>query len=468
MFDGSMLDVAIGLIVLFLVASLMASAVVEAVGGFLRRRQKHLWDSLDLLLGNTSINDDADVGRIVEALYRQPEITGLVRPSDRWSLTRTGPERNGKGAGGTVPFQSKWSGKAKRRTSSKDQLRRRHYGPTWIESREFANALLRCVRTGATLEAQLGRLSSHIDRILAQPQLHVDVRAEVNKALGNLQVAAKGLNALDFKVGLATLHMAVAEVADEEFTSALADVEVSLTTIARGNPSETNYGSLFSVLPEDVQSKLGDIVAEAGGDFERIRSGIEAWFERHMAAASEWYRKQTRWFLFLAGAILAIALNVDAVHAATTLYRDKDARAAVVQVAEKIGETMCPAADESKSDASKRAPDKQGDATDPGGSAPATPLANVANSVAATDVSVPDNTTATAGGKEIDLDCVQKTVGGSIPLPVGWANVDYGPAAWAIRFLGWLIVAGAVTLGAPFWFDLLGRALAARRTRGTK
>ena len=48
-----------------------------------------------------------------------------------------------------------------------------------------------------------------------------------------------------------------------------------------------------------------------------------------MATASAWYRKQTRWFLFLAGIVLAGALNVDAVHAATTLYRDDQARAAV-------------------------------------------------------------------------------------------------------------------------------------------
>ena len=80
MFNVPVFDVAIGMFLLFFVASLLASAVVEAIGGFLHRRQKHLWDSLDLLLGNTSIADDVAVRRIVNDVYQQPFITGLVRP----------------------------------------------------------------------------------------------------------------------------------------------------------------------------------------------------------------------------------------------------------------------------------------------------------------------------------------------------------------------------------------------------
>ena len=68
MFDGAMLDVAIGLTLLFLVTSLVASAIVEAIGGFLHRRSKHLWDTLDLLLGNTSAAQDQDVTSIVDHL----------------------------------------------------------------------------------------------------------------------------------------------------------------------------------------------------------------------------------------------------------------------------------------------------------------------------------------------------------------------------------------------------------------
>jgi heme oxygenase len=56
-------------------------------------------------------------------------------------------------------------------------------------------------------------------------------------------------------------------------------------------------------------------------------------------------------------------------------------------------------------------------------------------------------------------------LGDSVALPVGWKDLDTSFNAWVLRAFGWLFVATAVTLGAPFWFDLLGRALA--RKRGT-
>jgi hypothetical protein len=63
-------------------------------------------------------------------------------------------------------------------------------------------------------------------------------------------------------------------------------------------------------------------------------------------------------------------------------------------------------------------------------------------------------------------------------LPIGWTrNVSvppdppdprqlYGlsPQAWVMRVLGWLITALAVSLGAPFWFDLLNKFIVIRGT----
>jgi triacylglycerol lipase len=55
-------------------------------------------------------------------------------------------------------------------------------------------------------------------------------------------------------------------------------------------------------------------------------------------------------------------------------------------------------------------------------------------------------------------------------LPIGWssAKLDFCPcerACWLAgyrRFLGWLLTALAVTLGAPFWFDLLNKLVSLR------
>ena len=53
----------------------------------------------------------------------------------------------------------------------------------------------------------------------------------------------------------------------------------------------------------------------------------------------------------------------------------------------------------------------------------------------------------------------------SVAFPVGWQGVDTSFGDWVLRVLGWLFVATAVTLGAPFWFDLLGRALAKKHAK---
>lgn len=53
----------------------------------------------------------------------------------------------------------------------------------------------------------------------------------------------------------------------------------------------------------------------------------------------------------------------------------------------------------------------------------------------------------------------------TLPLPIGWAQaLPTDAVAWALRLVGWLATAIAVSLGATFWFDVLNRLL---RLRGT-
>ena len=50
-------------------------------------------------------------------------------------------------------------------------------------------------------------------------------------------------------------------------------------------------------------------------------------------------------------------------------------------------------------------------------------------------------------------------------MPIGWRNQDLrDPDYWAGATPGWLLTAFAVSLGAPFWFDLLNRVMVIRST----
>lgn len=329
MFEGVMIDVAIGMLVIFLVSSLIASAVVESIGGFLHRRSKNLWDTIDLMLGRSKLGPDDQ--RIVDLIYRQPIISSIVRPTAQPLFE----PKNGDETPKVLRRMAKsppWRGSVGPAKVIPGALRRRRfYGPQSIAKSDFADALLRVLRDA------------------------------------------------------------------DGFDEATDDLRSGIESMPEGS----------------LKAHLTRVMDSAGSELKQMRAGIENWYEDHMKAVSIWYRKQTRWFLFAAGLVMAVVLNVDAIGAAVVLYRDENVRASVVEQAETIVQAEC-----TQDDANQK------------------------------------------------VDCFRDKVGGAVQLPMGWGDgMDTAPGAWALRMLGWLVVAGSVTIGAPFWFDLLRRVLE-YRTKG--
>jgi hypothetical protein len=320
MFQGSMIDVGIGVILLFLVASLLASAVVETVGGFFHRRSKNLWDTIDLMLGKAKPGDGDEARLLVDTIYRQPFVTKLVQPKAQPFYPTNGAS-NKPSPGAFRSYASGLDG---------GERKRRFHGPQHIDAKDFANAFIAAVAPGGG-----------------------------------------------------------------------ADVTIAALTHA------------IEPLPDTVKQPLGAVLARAGNDVLAARTAVETWYADHMRAVSVWYRRQTRYFLFCAGLVLAVIGNLDAIGLTRTLYRDKAVREAVVAEARTIEAST--------------------------------------------------STCRASGTAAAQVSCVRNDLGGAVGLPVGWGGIDRTAGAWALRLFGWILVAGAVTLGAPFWFDLLGRALAHRK-----
>ena len=54
-------------------------------------------------------------------------------------------------------------------------------------------------------------------------------------------------------------------------------------------------------------------------------------------------------------------------------------------------------------------------------------------------------------------------------FPIGWEqDLPQGCLGWLKRLLGWIMTTAAVSLGAPFWFDLLGKVANLRGSGGNK
>jgi hypothetical protein len=175
--------------------------------------------------------------------------------------------------------------------------------------------------------------------------------------------------------------------------------------------------TLLETATPDGRPRIGaDLFAEAVATIDRLgidarqrleatRAELERAFDEVMDRASGWYKRYVQWWLLALALVVAIGLNVNAFTVAERLWKDDALRAAVVQRAQQAG-----------------------DEAPPGERQAATPKA------------VADQ-----------IDAI-----GQLKLPVGWDDANTKGDFWG-RLAGWLVSAAAIALGAPFWFDVLGK-----------
>lgn len=234
----------------------------------------------------------------------------------------------------------------------------------------------------------------------------------------------------------------------------------------------------------------------AGDDMTRVQKHLESWFDSGMDRVSGWYRRKTHHFMFWAGLAIALGLNVNALTIADGLSQNATLRRAVAAGAERYVAEHPTLTSQGLNAAQRKAapmPAEAPDATTP----PAAPMpADVA--ATASDAAAPDapSTAAPATapatrseGRDMSAEAVGLIQG--LGVPIGWGksgrdpyisayNAIWGPAAKPDEHLGgallasvgtlvtivagWFMTALAVTLGAPFWFDLLNKLIVIRAT----
>lgn len=214
--------------------------------------------------------------------------------------------------------------------------------------------------------------------------------------------------------------------------------------LALGATSEQAYQraveSINALADSPMKHQLQALVASAEETAAGLASAVSDWAERSMVALGDQYRRSMRVMSLLIGLVAAIALNIDTVELTTTLYRDKELRESAANVGARIAGQVSQETFEKC-----RAMDSQQRAEQ----ASCKPLLELIDTVRGHEQSL---------GK----------------LPIGWTNratpTTFLPAscdaqswkAWFIRLGGWLLTALALSLGAPFWFDLLNKLVDVR------
>ena len=339
MFGSSILEVAIGIVFVYLLMSFLCSAVNEIVESVLRNRATDLENGVWNLL-----NQGKGAPHLAKQLYDHPLVNGLFNGSYR--------------------------------RGAKKPVRRRDYLmptnlPSYIPARNFAQAL---IDIALHPPAKDGEAAPADEAAAAQPVTMEAVRSALQKSLGDTEAGR------------------------------------ALRTLA----------------------------GQSGEDVEAFRLSVERWFDSAMDRVSGAYTRRTKWIVFGMGLVLTVFLNVNTITVARALANDHTMRELIVARAETYTGSRAEA---------------QGDA---------------AGAAAAADAPKRDYESA-----KRDFEDGKKELAG-LGLPIGWPNDFHLVLPWYDGFnaynnvwlplIGWLLTAGAISLGAPFWFDMLNKFMIIRST----
>lgn len=196
---------------------------------------------------------------------------------------------------------------------------------------------------------------------------------------------------------------------------------------------------------------------EAQGDVERFRLLLEDWFNRTMEQASEWYKRKIQFVLLILGFCMAWFFYADTFMMVRKLSNDKNARGQMVSLADSYLHSGIGAKDSSLLEIKKKL-----DADIAG----ANTVLGIGGWLPESAVVVEDiKTKEKTYTPQLDPDALsaihRKISSGTLTFTFG-DRLGYLFRLACHHFFGFLVTAIAVSLGAPFWFDLLNRMMKLR------
>lgn len=223
------------------------------------------------------------------------------------------------------------------------------------------------------------------------------------------------------------------------------DADAPLTFLALRN-------AVKNVPNARIKEALLPLIDSAKDDLVKARQNIEKWFDDSMDRISGWFKRQARWWLILVALPVCIVLNADSIMVGKMLWQNDALRAAVVAQAEK----------KVKETSSVPGPQQ---APKPG--------------PAGTMSQQPVQTTPIQTEIRKDIDMLQLPVGWVLPpqkedkasqredkasVLINPRAVPTDPESIFFKIMGLLFTTLAISLGAPFWTDLLNSFVNLRRS----
>ena len=151
---------------------------------------------------------------------------------------------------------------------------------------------------------------------------------------------------------------------------------------------------------------LGPLIDSGENAANTLKDRLADWFDEGTTRVSGWYKRKAKVFIFVIAAIVTLGTNASSIHIAEELWRNDALRTQIAAQAE----------------------------------------------VASAEGGVP----------RLDASNLERLEA----FPIGWSEPPVSRVDWLKSVFGWLMTTAAVSLGAPFWFDLLGKVANLRGSGG--
>jgi hypothetical protein len=459
MFGSNILEVAIGIIFVYLLLSLICTALNEGIASLTDKRGRNLVGGIKNLL------NDPEFTGLAQQVYNHGLIGGISQhASNPNKMTRLPSYMSGQnfslalldilGARGIIA--GKYGNLLAIAENADDAYGKAVEAAAATPGNPQLTDVVNQTKAAqeqarAALEAMAGEAKAAYDKAMqsaSSAPTDADLAHLATQARNNVETINAAIKMLDARrAAIASAKnpkeakllltagttlkeaLAFARTFAAQSPDPLGNIQEGLKRLPEGDTKET-----LLVLVDKTRREVAAVEHQA----EAFRKNLEGWFNNAMERVAGWYKRWTqRVLLFLATAVVIVS-NADTVMLIQRLSKDNALRASLVAAAQ---------------DAVKSHPALE---------FPAPQMGDMAN---------PPATPPSAGAKNSNpgLQAVLKTAE-NIKLPVGWSfdskdaghfrspELTWDYAGWAFyKLFGLLVSILAVSMGAPFWFDTLSK-----------
>ncbi|KAF0108861.1 MAG: hypothetical protein FD146_747 [Anaerolineaceae bacterium] len=468
MYLQEILEVAIGLVFMWLIISVAAMSIQEWIANLLQWRSNDMEIVIRRMLTGENVRANKAVEdafqNLGDLLYEHPLIKTLSKDSNWFEKT-------------WVKFLNLFHKKSTKIVAGH---------PSYIPSSKFSLALFDIVMNAGTDKSPIHLALKQLDQAfetantelaaIKKPNLETIFGEVLKQALNDVKSLAGtplGDNAIDsikFRIeSLAKQYPEATPITDilvpqisqyyqkiaAEKQMTISDANTDAEVMKRLRISILALGATNPELMKSLRSLVTGVEGYAADKEKSLavaRKNVETWFDDAMTRLSGWYKRKAQLTALIIGLFLAILLNVDSIVVATSLWREPTLRQIIVAQAEAYAQQ------------NETLPQSSDGTTTP---TPPKTVEELQADLSALNIPFGWETEAyfVAAGETCQVIPVSKNAVWGVWSKSACKRVSNAPVdstGWLSKIAGILITAMAAAQGAPFWFDILKKLVNVR------